>query len=76
MPGLNYSRDFRSDPSGRGGAESFWNFFGHGLRPWCLSQFQMSFPVASRWMPAPSDNICAEPWRTSLIEFDSAHTKK
>ena len=76
MPGLNRSRAYRRDPCGRGGAESFWNSFYHGLRPWYLSQFQLSFPAASRWVPAPSGNVRSELWHTSRMEFDSAHTNK
>jgi hypothetical protein len=76
VPGLNRSRAYMSDPCGRGGAESFWNSFGHGLRPWCLSQFQLSFPAASRWVPAPSGNIRSEPWHTFRIQFDIEDMKK
>jgi len=76
VPGLSRSRAYRSDPCGRGEAETFWNSFGHGLRPWCLSQFQPSFHAASRWVPAPSGNVSSEPWHTSLMEFDTERTKK
>jgi|SRR5207244_6934696 len=75
VPGLSRSRAYKSDPCGRGGAESFWNSFGHGLRLWCLSQFQLSFPAASRRVPAPSGNVRSKPWHTSRMEFGSAHTK-
>lgn len=76
MPGLSRSRAYRSDPCGRGGAESFWNFFGHGLRPWCFSQFQLSFPATSRRVPAPSGNVRSEPWHTFLMGFDTVYPKK
>jgi hypothetical protein len=29
------------------------------------SQFQLSFPATSRWVPAPSGNVHSEPWHTS-----------
>ena len=76
MSGLNCSRAYMSDPCGRVRAESFLNSFGHGPRPWFLIQFQLSFPATSRWVPAPSGNVRSKPWHTSLIEFDSAYTKK
>ena len=73
MPGLSCSRTYRSDSCGRGGAESFWNSFGNGLRPQCISQVQLSFPAASRWFPAPSSNVRPELWYASpCISFASA----
>jgi hypothetical protein len=48
VPGLNRSRAYRSDPCGRGWAESFLNYFGPGLRPWRLSQFQLEDPTPRR----------------------------
>lgn len=76
VPGLSCSHASRSDPSGLCWVETFWNSFGCGLRPQCLSQFQPFIPTESRWVPAPSDNVRSEPWHTSPMEFDSAYTKK
>jgi hypothetical protein len=32
---------------------TFWNSRGRGLRPRCLGQFQLSFSLKPRWVPAP-----------------------
>ena len=50
------------------GRESFWNSIGHGLRPWCLSQFQLSFTATSRWVPAPSGNVRSEPQPRAKVQ--------
>jgi hypothetical protein len=41
------------DPFGFQRAETFWNSRGHGLRPWCRGQFQLSFSLKPQRVSAP-----------------------
>jgi hypothetical protein len=54
----------QSDPSGLDRAETFWNFLSHGLRPWCLGQFQLSFSVKPRWVPRSFSEVRLGPTAT------------
>ncbi|TKS62688.1 MAG: hypothetical protein EWM73_02214 [Nitrospira sp.] len=49
----SHFRTSRRDPSGSQRAEAFWNSRGHGLRPCCRGQFQLSFSLKPQRVPAP-----------------------
>jgi hypothetical protein len=56
QPVLRYFAS-RSDPFGLDRVETFWNFRGHGLQPWCLGQFQFSSSVEPRWVPRSFSDV-------------------
>jgi hypothetical protein len=52
--------------------ETFWNSHGHGLRPWCCGQFQLSFSLKPHWVPAPPVKSAVGPYLPILMQNKSA----
>jgi hypothetical protein len=58
----------RSDPFGFDRVETFWNFRSHGLRPWCLGQFQFSSSIEPRWVPRSFSDVCSVLTAAQILE--------
>jgi hypothetical protein len=68
VPRLSGSHTSRSDPSGLAGRKPSGIPSAAIMRSQDFSQFQLSFPSESRWVPAPAVSGCAEPWYTGAGE--------
>ena len=68
VPRLSGSHTSRSDPSGLVGRKPSGIPSAAIVRSQGFSQFQLSFPSESRWVPAPAVSGRAEPWHTGIGE--------